>query len=88
MRGNRYLYHRTNKEAVPKILKEGLKRKGFAVYLSEKPESWTGLGTATLSVDIEGLECEITTFLPELDEVLVWGDIPPNRISIYYIQGE
>jgi RNA:NAD 2'-phosphotransferase (TPT1/KptA family) len=85
MKGRQHLYHRTQKELVPSILKEGLKRKGFAVYLSENPFSWLGLGTATLRVDVDKIprECETTTFIPELDEVLVWGDIPPSAIEVF-----
>jgi RNA:NAD 2'-phosphotransferase (TPT1/KptA family) len=85
MKAKQYLYHRTQKELVPTILKEGLKRKGFAVYLSESPFSWLGLGTATLRVEVDKIprENEMTTFIPELDEVLVWGNIPPSAIEVF-----
>ena len=60
----------------------GLKRGGgirscCAVYLSEDPLSWYQDGKAILRVDISGLkEIKATTFLPDSDEVLFWGDIP------------
>ena len=79
------LYHVTKKENVPKIIKEGLKRSAsnrttWAVYLSEKPLSWYQNGLEILKVDVSGLkELEATTFLPESDEILFWGDIPPHK---------
>lgn len=70
------LYHVTPSENVEAILKNGLLRVhgdvGSAfICLSEKPGSWMVDGLTLLDVDIEGL-----------DEVCVWGDIPPNRIRI------
>ena len=80
----KYLYHVTHKDNVPFILKDGLKnhsqgRMRFAIYLSEKPLSWyTGDDDiAILKVNISDLKIEMTTFLPAIDEVLVWGDISP-----------
>lgn len=79
----RFLYHITPKENVPKIIQEGLRKSAgnrttFAVYLSTKPFSWYTEGMRILKVDISGLSCTpATTFLPESDEVLFWGDIPP-----------
>lgn len=81
----KYLYHVTKKENVNKIIREGLRtaasdRTTFAVYLSEKPLSWYEEGLSILKVDISGLEgLEATTFLPDTDEVLFWGDIPPYK---------
>ena len=78
----KYLYHVTAKENVEKIIKEGLRRSAsnrttWAVYLSEKPLSWYQDGLEILKVDISGLEeLKATTFLPETDEILFWGDIP------------
>lgn len=82
-----YLYHVTPKENVRSILREGLRRgggmrPGFAVYLSEKPHSWYALGLAIFKVRITGMEHEMTTFLPGSDEILVWGDIPPERVYL------
>lgn len=82
-----YLYHVTKKENVRDILNNGLKRKnGFAVYLSEKWDSWWKPGMAVLRVRTTGLnkECEMRTFLPELDEILVFADICPGRISEWH----
>ena len=36
---------------------------------------------AILKVRVSGIKAEMTTFLPELDEVLVWGDISKYRIT-------
>lgn len=81
----RYLYHTTKPENVQKIIREGLRtsmgnRTTFAVYLSEKPLSWYEEGLEILKVDVSGLEeMKATTFLPDSDEVLFWGDIPPYK---------
>jgi hypothetical protein len=57
-------------------------RTTFAVYLSEKPLSWYENGLSILKVDVSGLgEMKATTFLPDSDEVLFWGDIPPYKIT-------
>lgn len=82
MRRKRYLYHVTDPGNVPSIMLGGLKcgggiRSCCAVYLSENPLSWYQNGKAILRVDISGLkEIKATTFLPDSDEVLFWGDIP------------
>ena len=81
----KYLYHVTPKENVEKIIYEGLRtsasnRTTWAVYLSEKPLSWYQDGLEILKVDVSGLEeLKATTFLPESDEILFWGDIPPYK---------
>lgn len=80
MSRKQYLYHVTEKGNVPKILKDGLTRKnGFAVYLSENPYSWWKPGLAILKVRITGLK-NLYTFLPEIDEIFSFEDIPPQRI--------
>lgn len=82
MRRKKYLYHVTDAVNVPSILQSGLrrsaKRNTMAIYLSEKPFSWyQGNAMRILKVDISGLSCiPATTFLPDSDEVLFWGDIP------------
>lgn len=87
IRRKKYLYHVTTKENVEKILEKGLRRSAsnrttLAVYLSEKPLSWYQEGLSILKVDVSGLEdLKATTFLPELDEVLFWGDIPPYKCT-------
>ena len=82
-----FLYHVTPQENVRSILRNGLTRggvtgKGFAVSLSEKPYSWYTKGLAIFKVRITGLRHEMTTFLPESDEILVWGDIPAERVCL------
>ena len=53
-----------------------------AVYLSEKPLSWYQPGMEILRVDVSGLdEMKATTFLPESDEILFWGDIPAWKMT-------
>ena len=83
MKRKRYLYHVTKPENVGNILKFGLLRSAakdhtaIAVYMSEKPLSWYKPGLDILRVDVSGLEgMKATTFLPESDEVLYWGDVP------------
>ena len=82
MRRQRYLYHVTDPTNVESIIKTGLtryasNRRTMAVYLSTKPLSWYQDGMRILKVDISGLSCiPATTFLPDSDEVLFWGDIP------------
>lgn len=84
---HKYLYHCTEPQNVPSILKHGLMRGGmerhtFAVYLSEKPLSWWSGGMSILRVDVSDLsEIEKTTFLPESDEILFWGDIPAYKVT-------
>lgn len=84
------LYHVTNPENLDSILKEGLLLEHDGYYapyisLSEQPDSWMKEGLALLEVDIDGLDCVISSwnFPPDnLDEVCVWGDIPPERIKV------
>lgn len=75
------LYHCTPAENVESIKAKGLvryaKRSAAAIYLSEKPLSWWHEGLRILRVDISGLDnIKASTFLPESDEILFWGDIP------------
>lgn len=77
-----FLYHVTPRENVQSILREGLKRKGFAVYCSEKPYSWYQNGMAVFKVRIAGLKSKMTTFLPESDEILIWDDVPAERVCL------
>lgn len=77
-----FLYHVTPKENVKSILRDGLKRNGLAVYCSENPESWWMPDLAIFKVRITGIKSEMTTFAPELDEILIWGDVPPERLSL------
>lgn len=89
IKGKRYLYHVTSSENVPGILQYGLKRsangrKTSAIYLSENPASWAGLGDTVLRVDMDGLYrlALTTTSLPDIDEIFYYGDIPATRITV------
>ena len=55
----------------------------------EDPEidSWGTLGNAVFRIDIESYrrdnsEVEVTSWLPESDEVCVWGDIPAKYLKL------
>ena len=81
------LYHATPSKNLTSILRQGLLRKhglhkSAFISLSEKPNSWIQSGMVLLEVDIDGLGCPITTWQPKLDEVCVWGDIPPDRVKL------
>ena len=82
------LYHVTKPENVESILKYGLLRchgdhKSAFVFLSEDPDSWIVDGLVLLEVDVDGLNCRLTTPLIEnTDEICAWGDIPPERIRV------
>ena len=82
-----YLYHVTKQENIPSIIREGIKRKyGFAVYLSENWGSWWKPGMAVFRVRITGLNklYQIGKLDENLDEILVFGDINPERVSRWY----
>ena len=87
MRRKKYLFHVTSPENVGNIIKNGLMRSmggrtTCAVYLSEKPLSWFKPGLDILRVDVSGLtETKATTFLPDSDEILFWGDIPAWKLT-------
>ena len=78
------LYHTTLKKNKDSILKKGLlaSRIGI-VYLSEKPNSWwQGEDYITFEVDIKNTD-KFTTFNePNLDEILCWGNIGPEKIKL------
>jgi len=82
----KYLYHRTNPENVNNILEEGLKCKSFYISLSESISAWSFLGQAVFTIDIERFikenpSVKVTTWLPESDEICVWGNIPAEYIK-------
>lgn len=87
MRRKRYLYHVTKPENVGSIIKDGLRTSmgdhtTSCVYLSEKPLSWYQPGLDILRVDVSGLQdLKATTFLPESDEVIFWGNIPAWKLT-------
>ena len=79
-----YLYHVTTKENVKSNLRNGLNRQmAPVVSLSGKPTSRWRPGLEVLRVRITGLKGEMHTWLPESDEITYWGDINPERISVY-----
>jgi hypothetical protein len=81
MARKQFLFHATTPENAKKIRKEGLKRQNKPwVYLSERPTSWWQPGLVVLKVRITGLKHEMYHW-PEIDEILVCGDINPERIS-------
>lgn len=77
------LFHQTSKQAVPNILKEGLKisysnlwrARGGCIYLSKGK---TRFGEVVLSINIEGLDVSKVSDW----EYICWEDIPPERIKI------
>ena len=88
MKRKRFLYHVTDPENVESILQKGLlrgggKRQAAFVCLSEKSLSWWQPGMKILKVDIKNLMGEWSDFIHESDEILFWGDIPPERIKVY-----
>lgn len=81
MARKQFLFQATTPENAEKIRREGLKRqKKPWVYLSERPTSWWQPGLVVLRVRIVGLKHEMYHW-KELDEILVCGDINPERIS-------
>ena len=84
------LYHVTKPENVDSILRNGLLRchgsyRSAFISLSERPDSWIQKGLVLLEVDVDGIGCKETTWLPQSDEICVWGDIPPERIKVIYM---
>lgn len=80
------LYHTTLKENLKSIKEKGLiPSKLGIVYLSEKPNSWwQGENYITLEVNMSNCKQKLTTFnMLELDEILCWGNIEPERITIF-----
>lgn len=50
------------------------------VSLSMDRDSWYAEGMCLFEVNVEGLEHEMRTFLPELDEIIVFGSIGRDRV--------
>lgn len=77
IRRKKVLYHVTEPKNVESIMRFGLRREGWCVYMSTKPLSWYRDGLRILRVDISGLsQVKANTFLPDSDEVLWWGEVP------------
>lgn len=82
----RMLYHMTPHENLESIFEKGLVPAYNFVCLCEDPLSWYQ-DYARLAVDIDAFRRDnpgvrITTWLPDLDEVCVWGTIPPEYIRL------
>ena len=79
------LYHTTLKSNIKSIQERGLIPSSIGiVYLSEKPQSWwQGEEYVTLEVNMDGVLHKLTTFNdPNLDEILCWGRIEPQRLKL------
>ena len=77
------LYHVSDIINAQSITDNGIRRqkgKPF-VSLSMSKISWFRDGMCLFEVNVEGVEHEMHTFLPELDEILVYGDIEKDRIK-------
>lgn len=85
--GGKPLYHMTPRENLESIFKTGLlPAHGNFVCLCEDPLSWYR-DYARLIVDMDAFRRDspgvrVTTWLPDLDEVCVWGTIPPKYIRL------
>ena len=80
------LYHTTLKKNLNSIMEKGLIPSKIGIcYLSENSNSWwQGEEYITLKVNMEGYKGKLTTFNnPDLDEILCWGSIEPERIEVY-----
>ena len=81
------LYHMTPHRNLESIFRTGLlPAHGNFVCLCEDPLSWYW-DYARLAVDIDAFRRDnpgvrVTTWLPDLDEVCVWGTIPPKYIRL------
>lgn len=78
------LYHTTLKKNLASIKEKGLTPSKFGiVYLSENPDSWwQGEEYVTLEVNMNNYPHRLSTFNePNLDEILCWGHIEPDRIK-------
>ena len=80
------LYHASDRSNLDSILQKGILRGDGSsfVSLSEDCDSWVepegNDGKVVFEVDADSLHGRMNTFLPELDEVIYWGDVPPESI--------
>lgn len=51
------------------------------VSLSMNKDSWYKEGMCLFEVNVEGIEHEMRTFLPDLDEIIVFGSIGKDRVK-------
>lgn len=82
----RILYHGTTREALPRILREGLRppHPDWCIYLSPRLETARHFGRGVvLEVDVpEGARLTVVDEECAAWEVLCWGAIPPDRIRV------
>ena len=59
------------------------------VFLSIDPYSWIKPKGARrkviFEINVDYLPEKFTHFVPQLDEINYWGDIPPDRIKVFKI---
>lgn len=77
------LYHASPMTNADSIAREGIRvPEGHAyVSLSVERYSWYRKGMCLFEVDVAGLPHRMNTFLPDLDEIIVWGSIGPERVK-------
>lgn len=83
------LYHITPQANKQSILINGLIRDNHAfICLCKNPNNWDGLvnNPIIFEIDIRAYikaypHIKITTWLPQSDEICVWGDIPKEYIK-------
>ena len=80
------LYHVSDRSNLESILEKGILRGEGSSYvsLSERYDSWVRPeGDSTKVIfEVEGatLPGRMNSFLPELDEIIHWGDVPRENI--------
>lgn len=77
------LYHVSEMLNAKSIERTGLVvPKGHSyVSLSTDKNSWFRNGMCLFEVNVDGISHEMKTFLPELDEVIVFGNIEKDRLT-------
>ena len=79
------LYHWTEKKNIKQILKEGLIKKSYFIYLTKYPERWKGMEWAEILLKVNvPEEIKLTCFEEMKDgtEVLCWDNIPVKNIEV------
>lgn len=77
------LYHVSPMENAKSIEEKGIivPNGHSIVSLSMNKDSWFRDGMCLFEVNVDGLGLEMRTFLPELDEIIVFGSIPKERVK-------
>ena len=78
------LFHVSDMKNAESIEMHGIRvLKGHAyVSLSMDRNSWYREGMCVFEVNVDGLEHEMRTFLPGLDEIIVFGSIGRDRVRL------